>query len=58
MAGGADAYEQSVVAQTYWPPQLTQADFRGHQGIMVCGKYVCWFLLLWWWCVVVYCSLE
>jgi hypothetical protein len=41
MAGGADAYEQSVVAQTYWPPQLTQADFRGHQGIMVCGKYVC-----------------
>ena len=40
MAGGADDIEQDVVAQTYWPVQLSQADFRGHQGIMICGKYV------------------
>jgi hypothetical protein len=40
LAGGADEYEQTVVAQTYWPDALQQADFRGHQGIMVCGKYV------------------
>jgi hypothetical protein len=44
MAGGADEYEQTVVAQTYWPDVLQQADFRGHQGIMVCGKYVYTFL--------------
>ena len=40
MAGGADEVEQQVVSQTYWPTQLSQADFRGHQGIMICGKYV------------------
>jgi hypothetical protein len=40
MAGGADDVEQKVVSQTYWPTQLSQADFRGHQGIMICGKYV------------------
>lgn len=39
-AGGADETEQQVVSQTYWPAQLLQSDFRGHQGIMICGKYV------------------
>lgn len=39
-AGGADETEQLVVSQTYWPEQLLQSDFRGHQGIMICGKYV------------------
>jgi hypothetical protein len=38
MAGGADELEQNVVSQTYWPSKLSQSDFRGHQGIMICGK--------------------
>ena len=44
MAGGADEIEQQVVSQTYWPVQLSQSDFRGHQGIMICGKYVLVFV--------------
>jgi hypothetical protein len=27
-----------IVGTSYWPEQLAPDDFRGHQGIMVCGK--------------------
>lgn len=39
-AAGTDDSEQHVLRQTYWPDALAAIDFRGHQGIMVCGKYV------------------
>jgi hypothetical protein len=35
---GTDETERHVLRQTYWPEQLAAADFRGPQGIMVCGK--------------------
>jgi hypothetical protein len=37
---GTDETERHVLRQTYWPEQLAATDFRGPQGIMVCGKYV------------------
>jgi hypothetical protein len=37
-AAGTDAAEHEVLRQTYWPASLQASDFRGHQGIMVCGK--------------------
>lgn len=37
-AATADVSETRIMAQTYWPSSLRAADFRGPQGIMVCGK--------------------
>ena len=30
--------EKEIMVHSYWPDALKALDFRGHQGIMVCGK--------------------
>ena len=32
------ATEKEILVHSYWPDALKALDFRGHQGIMVCGK--------------------
>jgi len=32
------ATEKEIMGNSYWPDLLKAKDFRGHQGIMVCGK--------------------
>lgn len=32
------ATEKEILGNSYWPESLKAIDFRGHQGIMVCGK--------------------
>ena len=33
-----EATEKEIMDNSYWPDLLRAKDFRGHQGIMVCGK--------------------
>jgi hypothetical protein len=36
--GESDLSGDEITINTYWPEQVSAFDFRGHQGIMVCGK--------------------
>jgi hypothetical protein len=38
-AATADINDVEVLGKTYWPASLQAYDFRGHQGIMVCGLW-------------------